>query len=71
MSLAGSSNDSEVTDRAIMHRGLALPEGMSPALADQLERVICDGLEGSIFPLELGLECFRVISRNLAARPHD
>ena len=48
---------------AIQHRGVTLPIGMSPALADALERKLCAWYdEQDQFPFEFGVQLFEEIS---------
>jgi hypothetical protein len=45
------------------YRGVRLPRGMSPELADELEHKLCAWYdEQDQFPLEFGIELFKTIA---------
>lgn len=56
-------------DRPDLHKGIELPEGMSPGAADKLERMIAEYVDDpSMYPLEFGVRIFREISGNRPSR---
>jgi hypothetical protein len=67
---SGASGPASEAGAPVLHRGVMLPEGMTPELANSLEKVICREMseEGSVYPFELGIMCFSMIRESLAAK---
>ena len=54
-----------------IYRGVKLPRGMTPELADKLERMLCVWYdEQDQFPLEFGIQIFQAI-RDSRQNPID
>jgi hypothetical protein len=53
------------------YRGVMLPEGMTPELADRLEVLLCEAMDDAILPFELGIRCFEAMRETLESAPHE
>ena len=53
------------------YRGVVLPAGMRPELAEKLEKIIHAAMDDdpARFPLEIGISCFQAIQETLASEP--